>query len=232
MIRKSFINWVIARVGRGSVVIDERISFFYLFRLIIEKILARFWGAIKMGTFLPVFISPSCVIKASRNITLNGFLSVSPKCFIDALGVNGIQFGDGVSIGRATIIVVSGSLQNLGKGIIIGNNVGFSTSCYIGGAGGLEIGDDTIFGNYVSVHPENHNYADSTIPIRLQGVNHKGIKIGKGCWIGAKATILDGTIIGDGCIVAAGAVVSGKFPNNVIIGGVPAKIIKKRFVDE
>lgn len=52
------------------------------------------------------------------------------------------------------------------------------------------------------------------------------MKIGNDCWIGAKATILDGTVIGNHCIVAAGAVVKGTYPDNVIIGGVPAKIIK------
>ena len=54
------------------------------------------------------------------------------------------------------------------------------------------------------------------------------IKIGNDCWIGAKVTILDGTVIGDHSIVAAGAVVTGKFPPYSIMGGVPAKIIKMR----
>jgi len=53
-------------------------------------------------------------------------------------------------------------------------------------------------------------------------------KVGRNCWIGAKATFLDGAEIGDGCVVAAGALVRGKFPNNCIIGGVPAKILKMR----
>ena len=66
------------------------------------------------------------------------------------------------------------------------------------------------------------------MPIRLQGVSHKGITIGRNCWIGAKATFLDGAEIGDGCIVAAGAVVRGTFPENVVIGGVPARILKTR----
>ena len=92
----------------------------------------------------------------------------------------------------------------------------------------MEIGDDTIFGNYVSLHSENHNYQDKNIPIRLQGVTRKGIKIGRDCWIGSKATILDGSVIGDGCIVAAGAVVRGVIPPYSIVGGVPAKIIKSR----
>ena len=124
---------------------------------------------------------------------------------------------------------MTGSLKQVATGVKIGNNVGLGTHGFYGcGVGSLVIGDDCIFGNYVSIHPENHNYK-SVEPIRLQGVSsHGGVKIGNNCWIGTKATILDGTVIGNGCIVAAGAVVKGVFPDNVIIGGVPAKIIKQR----
>jgi acetyltransferase-like isoleucine patch superfamily enzyme len=50
--------------------------------------------------------------------------------------------------------------------------------------------------------------------------------IGKNVWIGANATVLPGVTIGDGAIIAAGAVVTKEVPANVIVGGVPAKIIK------
>ncbi|MDE5570988.1 MAG: hypothetical protein K2I86_02895, partial [Prevotella sp.] len=63
-----------------------------------------------------------------------------------------------------------------------------------------------------------------THPLPSMGV----VRIVNNSWMGANVTILDGTIIGNGCIVAAGAVVKGEFPNNVIIGGVPAKILKYR----
>lgn len=62
----------------------------------------------------------------------------------------------------------------------------------------------------------------------MQGATRKGIEIGKDCWIGANATILDGVKIGDGCIVAAGAVVNRDVPSYTIVGGVPAKTIKNR----
>lgn len=62
--------------------------------------------------------------------------------------------------------------------------------------------------------------------IREQGVNSKGITIGNNVWVGAKVTFLDGAFLGNNCVVAAGAVVKGVFPDNVIIGGVPAKILK------
>ena len=92
----------------------------------------------------------------------------------------------------------------------------------------MTIGDDTITGAYLSIHPENHNFDDISSAIRLQGVTRKGISIGKNCWIGAKVTILDGANIGDGCVIAAGAVVNQSFSDNQIIGGIPAKVIGSR----
>lgn len=179
-----------------------------------------------MKRLTEAYISPTSTIKAGNLLKYKRGLSVGKHCHIDALGTEGIRCDENVSFGMGTIMIVSGTLKNLGKGIVIGKNVGLGTFGMYGGAGGVEIGDESIFGNYVSVHPENHNFEDPDIPIRLQGVNRKGIKIGKNCWIGSKATILDGAVIGNNCIVAAGAVVRGFFPDNVIIGGVPAKIIK------
>lgn len=127
-----------------------------------------------------------------------------------------------------TTIRLTGSLNQIANYMKISNNVGLGTHGYYGcGVGYLEIGYNCIFGNYVSIHPENHNFSDHDVPIRLQGANGKGVIIGKNCWIGTKAIILDGTKIGNNCIVTAGAVVAGgEYPVNSIIGGVPAKVIK------
>ena len=163
-------------------------------------------------------------------INIKKNLSIDANVYINALSTKGIYFGKNVSIGKYTTIECTGSLKNLGKGLIVGDNVGMGSHGFWGCAGGIEVGDDTIFGNYVSLHSENHNYKKMDVPIRLQGVSHKGIKIGKNCWIGAKVTILDGAIIGDGVIIAAGSVVTaGEYSNNAIYGGVPAKIIKYRY---
>lgn len=97
-----------------------------------------------------------------------------------------------------------------------------------GAAGGIEVGDDVVAGQFIRFHSENHNYSDLTKLIREQGVSHKGIKIGDNCWIGAGAVFLDGAELGDGCVVGANAVVTKKFPDNVVVAGIPAKVIKKR----
>ena len=58
-------------------------------------------------------------------------------------------------------------------------------------------------------------------------VPSREIKIGKNCFIGCNSIILKGTVLGDGCVVGAGAVVAGKFEDNCVIAGNPAKVIKR-----
>jgi acetyltransferase-like isoleucine patch superfamily enzyme len=156
------------------------------------------------------------------------FLKLGRNVYISALAKDGVSFGNNVGIGAHSRIVVSTSLNDIGKFIRIGNHVGIGEFAYLGGAGGLEIGDDTIIGQYFSCHPENHNYQNNNLLIREQGITRKGIRIGNNCWIGSKVTVLDGVQIGDGCVIAAGAVVTQSFQDNSIIGGVPAKLIKTR----
>lgn len=220
---------VITRVKGESFVLDKSIPVNYLLVFSLQKVCCLVVGIFKLHRLGKYFVHPTSKIKCISKIQIGSNVNIDRYCYIDALSVDGIKFGNNVSIGKNTTIECSGTLKNLGKGLIIGENVGVGTHGFWGCAGGIEIGDNTIFGNYVSLHSENHNYLDRNRLIRLQGVSRKGIKVGKDCWIGAKVTILDGSEIGNGCIVAAGAVVRGSFPENVIIGGIPAKIIKQRF---
>ncbi|WP_422395865.1 acyltransferase [Rhodococcus sovatensis] len=145
------------------------------------------------------------------------------------MSTDGVRLGRNSTVGKYTRIECVGSLKYLGRGLIAGNNVGLGTDSFYGCAGGIEIGDDTIIGNFCSFHSENHIASSLDVPIREQGVSHSGIVIGRGCWIGARVTILDGATIGDGCIIAAGAVVTaGRYADNSIYGGVPAKLLKAR----
>ena len=224
---RKIISFFISKFRGEAFELDKNIPVSYLIGIVFSKAIQMFNGLLVMH-HVKCFVAPSAKIKCARKIKVNGFLMVGKRCLIDALSSDGIEFGNGVSVGRGTSIECTGSIKQLGKGIKVGNNVGMGDMCHYGCAGGIEIGDNTIVGIYVTMHSENHNFSNPDVLIRQQGVSHRGIKIGSNCWIGAKAAILDGSVIGNGCVVAAGAVVTGTFPDNCVIGGVPAKIIKYR----
>ena len=110
-----------------------------------------------------------------------------------------------------------------GKNLTIGNNVFINSGCKIQDQGGVVIGDGTLIGHNVVLATLNHQFEPS-----LRGnIYPRPIYIGKNVWIGSNSTILPGVTIGDGAIIAAGAVVSKDVPENTVVGGVPAKVIKK-----
>lgn len=149
------------------------------------------------------------------------------KVYIDALS-RGVHLGNNIVLGRGTRIECTGGLTSIGKGVKIGDRTTFGNDCYFGAAGGIEIGDDVVAGQFIRFHSENHNYNDLETLIRMQGVTHKGIVIGNNCWIGAGAVFLDGAKLGNGGVVGANSVITKEFPDNCVIAGVSAKIIKHR----
>lgn len=176
-----------------------------------------------------VFVGRHCTFLAKSKIRFDGPLNIGNGCIINAVSKEGVVLGPNVSLQRQVAIECTGSLQHLGRGVKIGANVGIGSMTFLGAAGGIRIGDDTIIGNFVSFHSENHNFASLDRPIHRQGVNWKGIEIGRDCWIGAKVTVLDGALVGDQCVIAAGAVVkAGHYPPRSILAGVPARIVGTR----
>lgn len=112
---------------------------------------------------------------------------------------------------------------NFGRHIQLGENVFINHGCSFLDLGGITIEDDVLIGPKVNLITENHPI-DSR---KRKNLDLKSIVIKKNVWIGAGATILPGVTIGENSIVAAGAVVNKDVPSNVIVGGVPAKTIKK-----
>lgn len=109
-----------------------------------------------------------------------------------------------------------------GKNITIGKNVFINMGCKFQDQGGIFIGDGALIGHNVVLATLNH----ARSPKDRGSMVPAPIHIGRNVWIGANATVLPGVTIGDGAIVAAGAVVTRDVPENTIVGGVPAKIIR------
>jgi acetyltransferase-like isoleucine patch superfamily enzyme len=211
--------------------LDEAVSTYLLFHFV----MAQVWALLRGLQVLLQGRNPKWMIRGkgvrffnTPNIAWGRMLKLGDHTLLSAMGKGRLQLGNNVSIGACSRVVISTSLHHLGQHITLGNNVGIGEFAYLGGGGGLTIGDDCIVGQYFSCHPENHVHADLLQPIRLQGVTRKGIVIGRNCWIGSKVTILDGVSIGSGCVIAAGSVVTKSFPDHCVIGGVPAKVLRTR----
>lgn len=112
---------------------------------------------------------------------------------------------------------------NYGKHTKIGKNVFINFDCVFLDLGGITLEDNVLLAPKVSLLSEGHPISSENRHSLTVGHIH----IKKNAWIGANATILQGVTIGENAIVAAGSVVSKDVPDNTIVGGIPAKFIKK-----
>ncbi len=162
-------------------------------------------GNIHLGR--SVIIDHDVVIDARRSQNSN------PEVFI----------GDNVFIGGSSMILAKGGSISLGSGVNV------SSYSRIASEGTVTIGASVLIASYCYIGPGNHRFDDLEKPIMEQGMEEgKGVSIGSNCWIGARATILDGVTIGDNVIIGAHSLVKDDVPDNAIVAGTPAKVIKYR----
>jgi len=114
------------------------------------------------------------------------------------------------------------------QNLSIGRNVAINDNLWVNASGGVEIGNNVLIGPSVIIHSANHNFERTDIPIREQGHTRAKVVIEDDVWISARVTILPGVTIGKCSIVAAGAVVNNDVEPYTIVGGIPARILKKR----
>lgn len=112
---------------------------------------------------------------------------------------------------------------DFGKNITVGKNVFINACCHFQDHGGVSLGNGCQIGHNVVFATLNHGLA----PEDRQTTYPAPITLGKNVWVGSNSTILQGVTIGDNAVIAAGAVVTKDVPENTIVGGVPARIIRK-----
>lgn len=117
---------------------------------------------------------------------------------------------------------------DFGKNIHVGKNVFINSGCRFQDQGGIFIGDDALIGHNVVLATLNHGIA----PALRQSLVPAPIHLGDRVWIGSNATVLPGVSIGTNSIVGAGSVVTKDVPENCIVAGVPARLIRRLTEEE
>lgn len=220
---KNLFQKILNKSGK-SYEVDTKIPTKLIVLILFKRAFMLIRGFFKTGN--KVFIGNNTRILNSGNIHFGKSVTIDKHCVIDGFSSEKIILGDCVKIGAFSTLSSTSHMSKYGKGLKMGHNSAVGQFTEFGAAGGIEIGNDVIMGSYISFHSENHNFSDNSKLIREQGVTSKGIKIGNNVWVGAKVTFLDGCIVGNNSVVAAGAVVNAIYPDNSIIGGVPAKVLK------
>ena len=107
--------------------------------------------------------------------------------------------------------------------ITIGDDVFINRDCYV--RPHVTIGDRVNIGPFVRLITDTHEVGPHER--RAGAVRHDPIIVGAGSWVGASSTVLAGVTIGAGAIVAAGSVVTDDVPDDVLVAGVPARVVKR-----
>ena len=113
------------------------------------------------------------------------------------------------------VTVVRGNSVKIGKNVVVMNNALFMA------AGGITIEDNVLVAANAQLISNNHALYDHAV------LTCKPVHLKRNCWIGAGATILPGVTVGENAVVGAGAVVTKDVEANTVVGGNPAKLIKR-----
>jgi acetyltransferase-like isoleucine patch superfamily enzyme len=142
-----------------------------------------------------------------------------------------------IAIGEATLVGPNVSLAAGLPGeaidpaaspiVSIGDRCNIGRGSSINGRIGIVIEDDVTTGPNVYITDHNHRYDDLDLPISRQWVTEAPVRIGAGSWLATNVVVLPGTDIGRHVTVAAGSVVRGQVPDNCVIAGVPAKVVRR-----
>ena len=190
-------------------------------------------------------------IRATRRY-VNEVAAVGPH---DDYAKSFFHFGDGAGLLAPQGVIYNERYLSIGEGTLVGPNVCLTAGmsgeqtmlhapvvtigqkCIIGrgshiiGHWSITLGDEIQTGPYVYITDQNHTYLDPDTPVGWQTPEEMAVSIGSGSWIGANAVILPGTHLGRNTTVAAGAVVRGTFPDHVVLGGVPARVLRHYSVE-
>jgi acetyltransferase-like isoleucine patch superfamily enzyme len=164
------------------------------------------------------------VLRHAGKIHLGDDVVIDDLVLLDAKGTSnrGIRLGNGVFLGRGTILSCKDGDIELGDHV----NIGFNSEIFSGSA--VTVGRYGLFAAYTYLVGGGHAFDDAGVPVLEQDRTSRGITLGENVWLGAGAKVMDGVSIGRDVVVGAGAVVTASLPDRVVAAGVPARIVRQR----
>ncbi len=188
--------------------------------LLRSKLYPRLLGSVGKG----VVFGSNVVLRHPHKIHIGDNVVIDDNCVLDAKGTDnqGIRIGNGVFVGRNTILYCKDG------DISIGDNTTISFNCDVFSANKVSIGQNVQIAAYTFLNGGSHSFDRTDIPVIQQERSGTGITVEDNVWLGADVKVLDGVTVGRDSIVGAGAVVTDSVEPFSIVAGIPAKLIRKR----
>lgn len=137
-------------------------------------------------------------------------------------GYGRLVIGRWVHIGDLTRLRAHEGTLRVGDKVVMGSDN--TVNCYLD----LEIGPAALLSDWIYICDFDHVTADVTVPIKDQGLVKTPVRIGPGCWLGVKSSVLRGTVLGEGSVLAAHAVARGIYPDHAVVAGIPGRVVADR----
>ena len=155
------------------------------------------------------------------------------------LQTDGLCFvGPGVTfeIGRGAVVrlgrwcwIGHGSKIRAHEGVVeIGAKTVLGQECTISAFQHVSIGRECIVADRVMLIDFDHGVVEVERPIRLQGIYKRDVHVGNNVWIGYGACVLRGVTVGDNCVIGTNTVVTKDVPDNAVVAGAPARVLRTR----
>ena len=170
-------------------------------------------------------IDRSVRMRFASGVTLGHGAYIDQSVYLHACP-GGIRVGRNSFVMHGSVLHVYNFRDLPHAGISIGENSLIGEYNVVRGQGGVRIGDRVYTSPMVQIIAVNHVFDDPGRPFIEQGITAEGVTIEDDVWIGAGSIITDGVRVGRGSVIAAGAVVTRDVPPHVVVGGVPARIIR------
>ena len=156
----------------------------------------------------------------AQNAALCQELNAAPHTLQETRGF--IQRMTGRPVDASTSIALP-FRTDFGRHIFLGKDVFINADCLFVDLGGIHIADHALIAPRVTILTVDHDVD----PERRRSVVTAAVRIERNAWIGAGATICPGVTVGENSVVGAGSVVTKDVPANVVVAGVPAKVVKQ-----
>jgi acetyltransferase-like isoleucine patch superfamily enzyme len=187
--------------------------------------LARFMRANHMLSFSYARLLARYVMLKLRyreRLQTDGICFVCPGVHLEIGRHATLRIGRWAWIGHGCKIRVHEGAVSIGAKSVIGQE------CTISAFQHVSIGRECILADRVMLIDFDHGVVEVDRPIRLQGIYKRDVRVGHNVWIGYGACVLRGVTIGDNSVVGTSAVVTRDVPENAIVGGSPARVIRMR----